>query len=152
VYETDRQQAHWVYFFIFVLSLLLMSLLVSCTTSYANEQNLQLGSITGRVYLDEDADAECDECGCDFYLEDIEIRLYYDRCAGVHIQIEKTDAEGIFTFSDLEPGMYCVSPKVKTICEGFQPTTPITQRVEVKSGEVVEAEWFGFDHFLDHND
>ena len=109
------------------------------------------GNITGRVYLDEDADAECDVCGCDFYLEDIQIRLYRDNCTGLIHQTVETDAEGVFIFEDLAPGNYCVSPKVKMICEGFKPTTPIQQKLVVVSNQTVEAPWFGFDNNLDVN-
>lgn len=109
------------------------------------------GNITGRVYLDEDADAECDVCGCDFYLEGIKIRLYRDNCTGLIHQTVETDAEGIFIFEDLNPGQYCVSPKVKMICDGYKATTPIQQKVVVVSNETVEAPWFGFDNNLDIN-
>lgn len=128
-----------------------LGLLAACGL-LAPEEEAAPGGITGRVYLDEDADRECDICDCDFYLDGIEIRLYHERCAGLEIQTVKTDEEGIFNFSGLEPGPYCVSPKVKLLCEGYQPTTPITQTVEVKSDEVVEAPWFGFDHHLDMNE
>ena len=66
---------------LFTLSLIgaLISLLV--ITGCSSEQEPP-GNITGRVYLDEDADAECDVCDCDFYLEDVQIRLYRDNCTG----------------------------------------------------------------------
>jgi hypothetical protein len=135
---------------LFTLSLIgaLISLLV--ITGCSSEQEPP-GNITGRVYLDEDADAECDVCDCDFYLEDVQIRLYRDNCTGLIHQTVKTDAEGIFIFEDLAPGNYCVSPRVKMICEGFRPTTPIQQKVVVVSDETVEAPWFGFDNNLDTN-
>jgi hypothetical protein len=110
------------------------------------------GAIAGRVYLDEDADAECDICDCDFYLEDIEIQLYEGNCGGVIHQTTLTDEEGIFEFDDLAPGDYCVTPKVKTICEGYKPTTPIQQKVVVISNETAEVPWFGFDNNLDIRD
>jgi len=89
----------------------LILILAGCSSA---DQNLPPGEITGRVYLDEDANAECDTCGCDFYLEDIPIRLYRGNCGGLVHQTITTDAEGVFTFTDLRPGDYCVSPKVKT--------------------------------------
>jgi hypothetical protein len=110
------------------------------------------GTITGRVYLDEDADAECDICDCDFYLEGITIQIYEGNCGGTVHQTVITDEEGIFTFSDVTPGDYCITPKIKTICEGYNPTTPIQQKVALGSGETVEVPWFGFDNNLDIND
>ncbi|MGD2127902.1 MAG: SdrD B-like domain-containing protein [Lysobacterales bacterium] len=110
------------------------------------------GNITGRVFLDENADTYFKECDCDCSLEDIPIRLYRDRCAGLIVQTVKTDKEGHFHFLRLEPGRYCVMPHVDMMCTGFQATTPITQEVDVKAGETVEAPWFGFDHYLDTNE
>jgi len=128
--------------------IMLTVLLASCGQVIPAEP----GAITGRVFLDENADAECDVCDCDFYLEGIVIQLYEGNCGGTIHQTTVTDEEGIFTFSDLTPGEYCVSPKVKTICEGYQPTTPIQQKATVISEETVEVPWFGFDNNLDIND
>lgn len=123
-------------------------LLASCSLT---DQNVVPGEITGRVFLDNNADSECDTCDCDFYLEGIVIRLYKGNCGGLVRQSTETDSEGVYTFTDLPPGEYCVYPKVKTICEGYKPTTPIQQKVVVVSGEMVEAPWFGFDYNLDIN-
>jgi len=123
-------------------------LLASCSLT---DQNVVSGEITGRVFLDNNADSECDTCDCDFYLEGIVIRLYKGNCGGLVRQSTETDSEGVYTFIDLPPGEYCVYPKVKTICEGYKPTTPIQQKVVVVSGEMVEAPWFGFDYNLDIN-
>ena len=116
-----------------------------------NDQDVLPGEITGRVFLDNDANSECDTCDCDFYLEGIVIRLYKGNCGCIVRQTTETDAEGVYIFSDLQPGEYCVYPKVKTICEGYKPTTPIQQKVVVISDEMVEAPWFGFDYNLDVN-
>ena len=123
-------------------------LLVGCSLTVQDEVP---GEITGRVFLDNDANSECDTCDCDFYLEDIVIRLYKGNCGGIVRQTTETDSEGVYIFADLQPGEYCVYPKVKTICEGYKPTTPIQQKVVVVSGEMVEAPWFGFDYNLDGN-
>ncbi len=134
---------------IFVLILASMLILVILTGCSASSQNAPPGEITGRVYLDDDADGECDECGCDFFMEGINIQLYQGTCGGVVHQTTSTDPDGIYRFSDLPPGDYCLSPKVKTICEGYQPTTPIQQKVVVVSNQTVEAPWFGFDYNLE---
>jgi hypothetical protein len=110
------------------------------------------GGIHGRVFLDENADTYLRDCDCDCGLEAIAVRLYEDRCAGLIIQTARTDKDGFFHFNGLEPGGYCVTPDIKMLCEGFQPTKPITQKVLVQAGEITEAEWFAFDHFLDIND
>lgn len=129
-------------------AILIILLLCGCSI---NGQNVIPGEITGRVYLDEDADSQCDECGCDFFLEGIIIQLYEGNCGGVIQQTTQTDPEGTFIFTGLIPGEYCVYPKVKTICEGYKPTTPIQQNVRVISGESAEIPWFGFDYNLDVN-
>lgn len=128
--------------------ILLAVLLAGCDQSAP----LEPGALTGRVYLDENANAECEECDCDFFLEGITIQLYEGNCGGVATQTIETDAEGIFIFTGLTPGEYCVSPKVKTICEGFKPTTPIQQKITVLAAETVEVPWFGFDNNLDIRD
>ena len=133
----------------FVFALVMMATLlalVGCT-----QETPEPGTITGRVYLDDDADAECDICDCDFYLEGITIQIYEGNCGGTVHQTVVTDEEGIFTFVEIRPGDYCVTPKVKTICEGYQPTTPIQQKAAVGSGETIELPWFGFDNNLDIN-
>ena len=126
-----------------------IAILALSTAACGQSQPAEPGMITGRVYLDEDADAECDICDCDFYLEGIIIQIYEGNCGGVVHQTVITDEEGIFLFSDMAPGDYCVSPKVKTICEGYKPTTPIQQKVNLPSGETFEVPWFGFDNNLD---
>ena len=112
----------------------------------------QTGGISGRVFLDENADTEFRECDCDCGMDNIPVRLYRTRCGGLIIQTAHTNEEGYFRFRDLEAGDYCVMPVPKLICEGYQPTKPITQAVRVRPGEITEAEWFGFDHFLDINE
>ncbi|MCU0989773.1 MAG: hypothetical protein MUE63_09390 [Xanthomonadales bacterium] len=128
-------------------------LLLPCAGAAANPADpQQAGGITGRVFLDENADTEFKECDCDCGMDDIPVRLYRDHCGGLIVQTAHTDAEGYFHFAGLDPGDYCVMPMPKFICEGFQPTKSITQKVTVKPGETVKAEWFGFDHFLDVNE
>lgn len=130
-----------------ILPIIFMLLISGAALGEKNE-----GGIHGRVFLDENADTYLRECDCDCGLEAIAVRLYEDRCAGLIIQTARTDKDGFFHFNGLEPGDYCVTPDIKMLCEGFQPTKPITQKVLVQAGEITEAEWFGFDHFLDIND
>ena len=130
----------------------ILLLLVPCAGVAAKAAAQAPGGITGRVYLDENADTEFRECDCDCGMENIPVRLYRDHCGGLITQTAHTDAEGWFHFARLEPGTYCLMPTPKFICEGYQPTNSITQNVQVKPGETTEAEWFGFDHFLDVKD
>ncbi|MBN2045862.1 MAG: carboxypeptidase regulatory-like domain-containing protein [Anaerolineales bacterium] len=136
----------------YVILFAVLAILALAAAGCGKTEPADPGTITGRVYLDEDANAECDLCDCDFYLEGIVIQLYEGNCGGVVHQIVETDAEGIFTFSDMPPGDYCISPKVKTICEGYKPTTPIQQKITLLSGETAEVPWFGFDNNLDIRD
>lgn len=135
-----------------LLAVAAILLLAAALAGCGQESEGEPGTITGRVYLDEDADAECELCDCDFYLEGITIRIYAGNCGGLAYQETVTDAEGLFAFADMPPGEYCVTPKVKTICEGYQPTTPIQQKVTLLPGETVEVDWFGFDNNLDVQD
>ena len=131
----------------------LLGILILAACGSLNDPPIsEMGTITGRVWLDENADAECDDCDCEFFLEDIPIRLYEAPCGGLIVKTVMTDTEGVFTFSGLAPGTYCVMPNVKLICEGYQATTPITQTAEVIGGATVELEWFGFDHHFDVNE
>jgi len=138
-------KSRWIPLVVLLLAGSFLLLLAGC----APEEDLTPGNITGRVYLDENADAECDVCDCDFYLEGIEILLYEGTCGGVIHETTHTDAEGLFRFVDLKPGEYCVTPRVKTICEGYKPTTPIQQKAAILAGVTVEVPWFGFDNNLD---
>ncbi len=119
--------------------------LVGCGQKHSGEP----GTITGRVFLDENANAKCEVCDCDWYMEGITVQLYEGNCGGVAQQTAVTDAEGIFTFSEVSPGEYCISPKIKTICEGYKPTTPIQQKVLLEPAMTFEVPWFGFDNNLD---
>jgi hypothetical protein len=143
-----RKSAVW-----FRIVPVILMLLVSCSAmGDGNSGDVANGAITGRVFLDENADTFLRECDCDCGLKDISIRLYRESCAGQIVQTVKTKADGYFFFKDVKPGAYCVTPDIKMICEGFQPTKPITQKVEVKAGEETQAEWFAFDHWIDNND
>ena len=138
--------------FTIIIGLVIITILALTATGCGQVEKQDPGTVTGRVYLDENANSECEVCDCDFYLEGIQIQIYEGNCGGTPHETVVTDEEGIFTFSDLTPGDYCVSPKIKTICEGYKPTTPIQQKVTVPAGETVEIPWFGFDNNLDIRD
>jgi len=135
---------------IFVIASALLAPCLGLTSGSAAAP--QVGGIVGRVFLDENADTVFRECDCDCGMEAIPVRLYRGHCGGLIIQTARTDKEGFFRFNDLEADDYCLMPMPKLICEGYQPTKPITQKVRVRAGEVAETGWFGFDHFLDINE
>jgi hypothetical protein len=136
----------------FLLLLVAIVLYSGQVSGTGGDTSPEMGGITGRVFLDENADTFFEDCDCDCGLEHIPVRLYRNDCGGLIVQTAKTDAEGYFHFDGLEPGPYCLMPDIKMICEGYQPTKSIMQKVEVKAGERVEAEWFAYDHFTDIND
>lgn len=136
------------------ISFLLIFLLVaiqSCgTTPNNNEKEIVTGSISGRVYFDENADTECDECECG--LEEVEIRLYLGSCGKTLIQTVKTNEEGYFIFEDVAPDNYCVYSDLSITCDGYLPTTSISRETELNPGENIELEWFGYDLYIDIED
>jgi hypothetical protein len=132
---------------VFIIVIFWLILLGAAGVRGAEPEN---GGIAGRVFLDENADAVFKDADCG--LENIPVRLYHGDCGGLIIQTVHTDAEGYFHFLALEAGDYCLMPMPKLICEGFQPTGSITQKVRVRPGETTQAEWFSFDHFFDINE
>lgn len=127
------------------LSLLAAALLLLQCCGPQIDQS-QAGSIAGRVYFDENADEECDcECG----IAEVSISLYEEVCGGVLVQMIKTDAEGYFEFFNVAPGSYCVYSGLPTMCDGYLPTTSLSQTVDVALEQRVELEWFGYDLYID---
>lgn len=128
------------------LSLLSVALLsLQCCGPKIDES--QTGSIAGRVYFDENANEECEDCECG--IAEVTISLYEEVCGGVLVQMIKTDAEGYFTFYQVSPGAYCVYSGLEPTCDGFLPTTSVSHVVELAQGEEVELEWFGYDLYID---
>ena len=102
-------------------------------------------SISGGVYFDCDKDGECGEE--DTGIADMYVRLYFGACGENMIQTHKTDKNGDFSFTALEPAEYCVYPDFELRTCGFDgnfPTTAITRHVTLKAGTNVEIEKFGF--------
>ena len=124
--------------------LVAMGLVQACT---GTENGGQPGSIAGLVYFDANANQICEDFECG--IPDVSIRLYADTCGGRLVHLIKTDAKGYFEFSDMSPGAYCVYSALAPMCDGYLPTTRMSQAVELSAGEKIELEWFGYDLYMD---
>ena len=124
-------------------------LVLSCAGGPADSDQNKLGEITGRVYFDQNADKNCEECECG--IEDVRINLFEGTCTGTAGQSAMTDEDGYFTFSGLPAGDYCIFADLAPTCDGYQPTTAISQQVVLSPGEAMELDGFGFDTYVDSN-
>lgn len=102
-------------------------------------------SISGGAFFDCDKDGECaeDETG----IAGMCVRLYFGACGENMIQNHTTNEKGEFTFSGLAPGKYCVVSDFELRTCGYDgnaPTTSISRKVTLVSGQKAELEWFGF--------
>jgi hypothetical protein len=125
-----------------ILVFVLLLLFTQACTQSANGSDIAVGSISGRVYFDENINEECEKCECG--LEDVKVRLYIGKCEGTFSQTAITDDDGYFRFKDLEPGTYCVYSDLDITCDGLTPTTSLSYTVEVKPGEDTGLDWFGY--------
>jgi hypothetical protein len=125
-----------------ILVFVLLLLFTQACSQASNGSDAAIGSISGRVYFDENINEECEECECG--LEDVKVRLYIGKCEGTFSQTAITDDDGYFTFNDLEPDTYCVYSDLDITCDGLTPTTTLSHTVELEAGEAVELEWFGY--------
>ena len=131
-----------------LITLALISLLLSSCAENPNNNHPEngFGTLSGRLYFDENSDEECDcECGVD----NIDIRLYQDNCTGTFSQSIKSDEDGYYQFTDLTPGQYCIYPDISFSCEGFISTNGINRVVELKAGEEIEVEWFSYEIYFE---
>lgn len=135
--------------FIWICLLIFPLLIFGCTNGSAGQgQNLP-GSISGRVYFDQNADKNCEECECG--LADVRINLFENTCSGTANQTALSDVEGNFSFVSLAPGDYCIFVDLPPTCDGYQSTTSISQQVVLHAGEEIELDGFGFDTYVDSN-
>ena len=131
-------------------SLLIFLIMVcGCADRPSGHDQQTLGEITGRVYFDQNADKNCEECECG--IEDVRINLFEGPCTGTASQSILTDADGYFTFFSLPGGDYCIFADLAPTCDGYQPTTSISQQVVLGPGESLELDGFGFDTYVDTN-
>lgn len=130
---------------LFILLIAVLLLTACSLNSIINPNPQEPGSISGRLYLDENSNQECDcECG----LEAIKVRLFRETCSGGFIETAITNQEGYFSFVNLPAGEYCVFPEISFSCEGFFPTDGINRSVTVKPGENLTVEWFSYETYV----
>lgn len=129
-----------------IILLIAFSLSACRNNSNINLTNTEFGSISGRLYFDENSNEICDcECG----IEDISIKLYQEKCDGTFQQTIISDEEGYFKFADLTPGNYCVYPDVLFSCEGYFPTSAISKNVILEANQDIMLEWFSYELYFE---
>jgi len=100
------------------------------------------GSISGGVWNDMNNNGGIDsgEGG----LSGIKVKLGAGSCSSTGMGNQNTNSSGAFTFSDLEPGTYCVTVvNPDTTCSGWVPTNGMQRTVTVGPGEAKLIVWFG---------
>jgi hypothetical protein len=103
------------------------------------------GTIKGSVYCDQDEDGQCncDEEG----LGDMHVQIFATQCGGTPLQTIHTDKDGNFSFHVAGPGHYYVMVDLDYVCGGRVPTTETCQEVELKAGETVTLNPFGYSNY-----
>ena len=127
------------------LSLLICLLAPALVVAGDQGWNAEAGHINGSVYCDQDEDGKCNciEEG----LHDMHVQLFTQQCGGTPLQTIHTDKEGNFSFYVPEPGYYYVMVDLKYVCGGRIPTTEPCQQVELKAGETITLEPFGYSDY-----
>ncbi len=97
--------------------------------------NVQYGNITVYKYYDANYNEIYDND--DYMLEDWTIELLDENMTVIDTQL--TDANGEYTFEELEPGTYYVR---EVLPDCWQNSTPMIYEIEVTAGDNSEA-WFG---------
>lgn len=115
--------------------------------SACGEADEQYASVSGRVYFDQDADKECDECECG--IPEVHIKLFESSCGGELINIIHTNQDGNFVFLGLQAGQYCVFSDLDPQCNGYMATTSVSHQFELQAGEALTLKGFGYDFFVD---
>ena len=134
-----------------ILVSILAVILMACTGASSQETGpIPMASVSGRVYFDENADANCEACECG--LEDVRIRLLAGNCGGQILQTTYSDGQGEFQFQALEPGEYCVLSDLPPSCDGFLPTTSVSHLLDLQAGDQIRLEPFGYDLFVEVSD
>ena len=102
----------------------------------------EAGSITGRVYCDQDENGICD-CD-DGGLKNVRVQAFAEHCGGTALQSVATDEQGNFSFGSFNPGTYYIAVDLDYVCGGRIPTTSNCQQVTLVKGEVVNLPAFGY--------
>ena len=126
------------------LKILILAFLLAPAMAFAADQPYfdESGTINGNVYCDQDEDGKCncDEQG----IEDMHIQIFAAQCGGTPLQTIHTDKQGNFSFHVPRPGHYYVMVDLDYVCGGRIPTTETCQQVDLKAGEVITLEPFGY--------
>jgi len=104
------------------------------------------GTINGNVYCDHDEDGKCN-CDDEKGLGDMHIQLFATQCGGTPLQTIHTDKEGNFSFHVPQPGHYYVQVDLEYVCGGRLPTTETCRQVDLKAGETITLEPFGYSNY-----
>ena len=105
---------------------------------------LEAGHINGLVFCDKNADGRCDCESEGQGIRDMHIQLFTKQCGGTPLQTIHTDKGGGFSFFVPEPGHYYVKVDLDYVCGGRVPTTNNCQQVDLRAGETVTLEPFGY--------
>lgn len=99
------------------------------------------GTITGGVYYDYNFDGDQD--GGESGQAGWTIQLGKGACNSSGAGSTVTDGSGAYTFSNLDPGTYCVTLNITLSGCGWQSSNNIRRTVNVGNGQTKTPDWFG---------
>ena len=101
--------------------------------------------ISGSVYCDHNQNGSFDEQ--DKGLKNIHVQIFVDQCGGTALQTIHTDKDGEFTFKGFDANTYYIRADIVCVCGGRMPTTNTCQKVELKEGETLKLQPFGYSDY-----
>jgi hypothetical protein len=100
------------------------------------------GSISGGVFEDDNGNGSRD--GGEPGFAGVTVRLGSGSCPSTGLQTTTTNSSGQYSFSNLEPGTYCVSVNRDEACAWIH-TTAESHTVTVSPGANTSVSWFGYE-------